>query len=109
MIEDRSEGLMMPPWTYVSGYPPVNAIVGKKEDLPNYLNDLNAMHQAEKVLNDDQLNDYAHHVIHLKIPCPDGTVDDWDLFEEYGWSGLLRATATQRAEAFLRTLNLWKE
>ncbi len=53
------------------------------------LNDLNAMHEAEKVLSPDQGYEYATHLAVM------GT----------GWS----ATAAQRAEAFLKCLGLWKE
>ena len=61
--------------------------------IPDYLNDLNAMHEAEKVLDDvTQRGDY------------------WDcLFSLTGGEfEMCHSTALQRAEAFLRTLNLWK-
>jgi hypothetical protein len=60
--------------------------------LPDYLSDLNAMHEAEKTLTADQEFDY------------NDTLDGIDP-EEFVW----KRTATQRAEAFLRTLGLWKE
>jgi hypothetical protein len=61
--------------------------------IPDYLNDLNAMHEAERTMGDPQL---------------------WDEYQSYlsdamrniGW--IYHATAAQRAEAFLKTLNLWK-
>ena len=53
-------------------------------NMPDYLNDLNAMHEAEKVLNDHQWDDYICQLGHA-----------------------MGATAAQRAEAFLKTLNLW--
>ena len=60
---------------------------------PNYCADLNAMHEAEKVLmHADLLFEYGMHIsIDHKYDC------------------LLRATARQRAEAFLRTLGKWEE
>lgn len=61
--------------------------------IPNYLNDLNAMHEAERVLTSDLRIDYLEEVSAFT--------------GSYGAS--LYATAAQRAEAFLRTLNLWKE
>ena len=63
---------------------------------PDYLNDLNAMHQAEKVLT--QAQDYQYRDSVLPAVCKDG-------------SGMiaLTATAAQRAEAFLRTIGKWKE
>jgi hypothetical protein len=68
------------------------------EKLPDHLNDLNAMHEAEKTLTDDQLIDYA----------------EWlgVCFDEHPSKAcvvLLRATAAQRAEAFLRTIGKWEE
>lgn len=62
----------------------------------DYLNDLNAMHEAEKVLNNAQLWEYHHRLHELKSF---GGNNHWKTF---------RATAAQRAEAFLRTLNFWK-
>ena len=61
--------------------------------LPDYLNDLNAMREAENVLTNEQ----------------------WWLFVEFlteirggGVALCISATAAQRAEAFLKTLNIWK-
>jgi hypothetical protein len=58
---------------------------------PDYLNDLNAMHEAEKVLIDGKEQVYFE-----------------DLHGVAGNLTFYRATAAQRAEAFLKTLNLWK-
>jgi hypothetical protein len=66
-------------------------------DLPNYLSDLNAMHEAEKLLTAEQYaDDYLYH-----LGC---IFNDNDL---YIIAKAVHATASQRAEAFLRTLNLW--
>jgi hypothetical protein len=70
---------------------------GLRDDLPDYLNDLNAMHEAEKVL-----------------PRQLSHIDYWQkgygrfqtLLAEYTITPY-SATAAQRAEAFLKTLNLW--
>jgi len=59
-------------------------------DLPDYLNDLNAMHEAEKVLSEKQWVQYDS-MMPLRDPQK------------------IHATARQRAEAFLRTLGLWQE
>jgi len=63
---------------------------------PDYLNDLNAMHEAQKVFTAEQHKRYLRHLagITLASDCLDEAVD---------------ATAAQRAEAFLRTLGLWKD
>ena len=68
------------------------------ELLPNYLNDLNAMHEAEKVLTVDQLIDQAEWLGASSNEMPIKS-----------WVVLLRATAAQRAEAFLRTIGKWEE
>jgi hypothetical protein len=64
--------------------------------LPNYLNDLNAMHEAEKLLLENS-GTWTRYVTELKIQS-----------EKFGMP-LFHLNATQRAEAFLRTLNLWAE
>lgn len=58
--------------------------------IPDYLNDLNAMHSAEQTLTREQRWKYisalaSDHVSHVAF-----------------------ATAAQRAEAFLKTLGLWQ-
>lgn len=65
----------------------------KSVDLPDYLNDLNAMHEAEKVLNEKQ-----EHIMNDTL---------WDLMS--GRKYLWHATAAQRAEAFLKTIGKWEE
>ena len=52
--------------------------------LTRFTTDLNAMHEAEKVLTDHQWDDYICQLGHA-----------------------MGATAAQRAEAFLKTLKLW--
>ena len=65
---------------------------------PDYLNDLNAMHDAEKVLTVDQLIEQAEWLGASSNEMPIKS-----------WVVLLRATASQRAEAFLRTIGKWEE
>ena len=65
------------------------------------LNDLNAMREAEKVLTHDQQVKYSMMVGKLTTAyLPSGRAAWMDF-------SLINATATQRAEAFLKTLNLW--
>jgi len=59
---------------------------------PDYLNDLNAMHEAERTMGDPQL--WGEYQSYLS-----------DAMRNIGW--IYHATAAQRAEAFLKTLNLW--
>ena len=70
-------------------------------DIPNYLNDLNAMHDAEKVLGACWPT-YCEHLLEIVEPEPKS-------LEVCHYWNLLHATATQRAEAFLRTIGKWKE
>jgi len=60
------------------------------DTIPNYLNDLNAIHEAKKILTDKQ----------------------WVIYSAELWkitNNPLHATAEECAEAFLKTLNLWEE
>lgn len=63
------------------------------------LQDLNAMHEAEKVLTDAQFEDYHYQLYEL---APFGR----PMTKRRNSTS---ATAAQRAEAFLKTLNLWKQ
>jgi hypothetical protein len=55
------------------------------------LSDLNAMHEAEKVLTNEQWVAYGKELSRLKV------------------FPMVHATAKQRAEAFLKTLGKWEE
>lgn len=78
-----------------------------RQRLPDYLNDLNAIHEAEAFLENkyngpwfgseyssDATEAYMNHLQDIV------QADDW---------AFMGATSAQRAEAFLRTLNLWKD
>ena len=67
---------------------------GYVRDVPDYCNDLNAMHEAEKIF-DNAL--YCRYIDELCTQAIKGK------------NCMYLATAAQRAEAFLRTLNLWTE
>jgi hypothetical protein len=69
--------------------------------LPDYLNDLNAMHEAEKVLTTDQ--SVAYRI--CLMSNSDGRRAVFPTLE----AALCHATAAQRCEAFLKTLGLWKK
>ena len=68
----------------------------KDERLPDYLNDLNAMHEAEKMLTDEQWTDYYDNLLDTTKPS-------------FVLRDITHATAAQRAEAFLRTLGKWED
>jgi hypothetical protein len=90
------------------GKMPMGCIAGKPNwwfthELPDYLNDLSAMHEVEKVLNNRQLERYHQE---LCDTCrPDGSEPDSidDLLNS------IRSTSAQRAEAFLRTIGKWED
>ena len=69
--------------------------------LPDYLNDLNAMHEAEKVLK-QRWSNYCEKLLEIVEPEPRS-------LEVCHYWNLLHATASQRAEAFLRTIGKWEE
>lgn len=70
--------------------------------LPDYPNDLNAMHEAEKALGPEAFLKYQEHLAFVVV-----TVDK--LFSRASGPGnfVISATAAQRAEAFLRTIGKW--
>ena len=87
-------------WSYEKNetYAPDGAFWwSKNPEFPDYLNDLNAMHEAEKTLNPIQAAEYARILTSIA----------WQ--SEQPVFAPMTAKADQRAEAFLKTLNLWKE
>jgi hypothetical protein len=83
------------------GWTDTQIIDGKygQTDAPDYLNDLNAMHEAEKVLsrgqNYNQSRGFGRYKTALAEVCDEQHPID--------------ATAAQRAEAFLKTIGKWEE
>ena len=67
------------------------------DTLPDYCNDLNAMHTVEQSLTDEMKREYIKQLVAV--------------VNESEWSKwpTAHATATQRAEAFLRTLDKWED
>ena len=69
----------------------------KKDALPDYFNDLNAIHEAVKSLPQNLKPRYFAYL----CTVASGAIS------LNGYSEATEATAAQRAEAFLKTLNLW--
>ena len=71
-----------------------------RHDIPDYLNSLDAMHEAEKVLSRgehyNQTGGFGLYVQNLD-------------FVRCGRKHFFDATAAQRAEAFLRTIGKWED
>tara|TARA_R110000868_G_scaffold202903_1_gene450763 strand:+ start:77 stop:421 length:345 start_codon:yes stop_codon:yes gene_type:complete len=71
--------------------------------VPDYLTDLNAMHEAEKMIPFISRQAYYENILFtvFKDPAGDGShVEMW---------AVCHATAAQRAEAFLRTIGKWTD
>lgn len=87
---------------------PVTKLVCGQTLIPDYLNDLNAMHAAEQTLRDQCLYwpDYIDELVTL---CTNAYPHLPNEKLEPNWSATVGATAEQRAEAFLRCLGLWKD
>lgn len=83
--------------------------------VPDYLNDLNAMHEAEKALEDKDeggrlMAEYA--IWKLPSVCEIYSRKNELVHPYTGSIGnylLIHATAAERAEAFLRTIRQWEE
>lgn len=67
----------------------------RADKFPDCANDLNAMHEAEKVLNDVSYDSYWNNLVFVCV--------------QSNTERLNSATARQRAEAFLRTIGKWEE
>lgn len=88
------------PWNFESSGP------------PDYLNDLNAMHEAvmSRCNNGKGGQEFGRWLVKIvlgydfdDVPVKHQILNHWELMR------LANATASQRAEAFLRTLNLWTD
>lgn len=86
--------------------------VGARKRYPDYLNDLNAMRQAEEyaatnLMNADQWEAYGRALEHIhptaRLEAPDGSIDYHD------FASLMCLSAAARAEAFLRCLGKWDD
>jgi predicted membrane chloride channel (bestrophin family) len=77
---------------------------GVLRDCPDYLNDLNAMHEAEKVLTYKQSFTYTNNLeARTQTTTGLGRTIIGRTFQT------IQSTAAQRAEAFLRTVGKWED
>ena len=74
------------------------------EYVPDYLNDLNAMHEAEATLDGNQQVAFGCNLARLGT-CYKCMPGNEKLYVNWKAS---HATAAQRAEAFLRTIGKWE-
>jgi hypothetical protein len=112
-------------WVYVPPVPRTNSFIvahenlrrwkkGRKyaylDEIPDYTRDLNAMHEAEKAAPPD-------YWVKLAQMCGLNGQSSYDDLNNTFWPSIqgkmigkiAGATAAQRAEAYLKTLNLWTE
>ena len=90
-------GLMTEGWSPTYADPDNSG--GHPEAEPyDFLNDLNACHEMEKTLTPNLFWAYYERII-----------GDFDLYEGEANPMIIHATASHRAECFLKTLNLWEE
>ena len=94
------------PCNFDGMYAPEGKLLKK---TPDYLNDLNAMHEAEKVLTKEQLYNYGNKLDRITSPKTSMGMCYIESPEAGMYPDLFCATAAQRAEAFLKTLNLWTD
>lgn len=85
------------PWACLSGRNPKDDTM---DGLPDYLHDLNAVHELEIKLGQDLLS-YSYY---WKL-CDVVVIKDTDVSS----LALVCATASQRCEALLKTLGLWED
>lgn len=123
-IETLVDGFEKRRWEFYTeepnGYPDesykVGELVGRYNPkasldlLPNYLTDLNAMHEAEKI----RIKERDLHIWQIWYGNLANIVHSKKQYlQAYHWPAagylIARATATQRAEALLRTLSLWND
>jgi hypothetical protein len=71
--------------------------------VPNYLNDLNAMHEAEETLQSHHLCYEYYNKLYNILGNTVGNRSD----KPHHWTW--HAAASQRAEAFLKTIGKWEE
>lgn len=96
-------------WTHISNDPDMVQYTARRPDgkwelIPRYTSDLNAMHEAEKTLDYAKSIVYGRKLWYIVSNEEYSSINDRD-----NAARLAHATAAQRAEAYLRVLNLWEE
>ena len=89
-----------PPCGYTTRYKGTPSETCVELPIPDYCNDLNAIHEAESGLTREQYNRHTDILYEIEIARIGGDVEKWR------W---LSSPASARAEAFLRTLEMWEE
>ena len=79
---------------------------GKWDIIPDYCNNLNAMHEAEATLNYEQGEQFEDELCDICVCDMENRHKEYPLPFRFA---VAHATAQQRAEAFLKTIGKWKE
>ena len=79
---------------------------GWVRDCPDYVNDLNAMHEAIAFLSPEEADWFAVELSAIVLENPSKSW--WDM-NSNEVAHIANATARQRAEAFLRYIGKWEE
>lgn len=79
-----------------------------ENDLPDYYNDLNEMADAEKYLGPakETHSSYWHTLHNITFKSIHGEREEHDWLD---WKAIGSATASQKAEAYLKAIHKWKE
>jgi hypothetical protein len=78
--------------------------------FPDYLSDLNAMHEAVMSLPSERRVEYRKQLKYIVAPrTKPARAGGLVFMGDKEYDAWFNATAAQRAEAFLRTLNLWTD
>lgn len=71
--------------------------------IPDYLNDLNDVYELEEKLTFEQAEQFEDELCHIVVKCNEQREN------QVPWRfAVAHATASQRCEALLKTLNIWK-
>jgi hypothetical protein len=81
---------------------------GPFRELPDYCNDLNAIHEAIETLSVGEKSTYIMQLMDTCCEHPIGCVPDWTR-DRQSLVRLTQATASQCAEAFLKTIDKWED
>ena len=78
-------------------------------EVPDYFSNLNAMHEAEmRLCNSHDASRYAEELVYIVLGAHNDPKKEF-VFNRWSLTRLARATAAQRAEAFLRTIEKWRD
>jgi hypothetical protein len=98
-------------WTFINqvdkhphGLPPDGRKDRYTSPLPDYCNDLNAMHKAEATLDFEQAELFEDELCDVTFKNNDGLENPLPCR-----FSVCHATSRQRAEAFLKAIGKWKE